>query len=67
LLYQVATAGLAPDEIAHPVRSILRSQKNFDFRLAEVTHIDLAQRCLVTSAGSLTYVYLVLAASGERR
>ena len=28
LLYQVATAGISPDEIAHPVRGILRSQKN---------------------------------------
>ena len=65
LLYQVATAGLSPDEIAHPVRSILRHQKNFEFRLAEVSRIDLAQRCLETGTGSIAYDYLILAAGGE--
>ncbi len=65
LLYQVATAGLSPHEIAHPVRSILRSQKNFDFRMTEVTHVDLAQRCLETSTGCINYDYLILAAGGE--
>ena len=65
LLYQVATAGLSPDDIAHPVRAILRHQKNFEFRLAEVSQIDLAQRCLVTTSGDMTYDYLVLAAGGE--
>ena len=65
LLYQVATAGLSPDEIAHPVRSILRRQNNFEFRLAEVTTIDLAQRRLEASTGSIDYDYLILAAGGE--
>jgi NADH:ubiquinone reductase (H+-translocating) len=65
LLYQVATAGLSPDDIIHPVRSILRNQKNFEFRLAEVKRIDVAQRCLETDTGSVSYDYLVLAAGGE--
>jgi NADH dehydrogenase len=65
LLYQVATAGLEPEEIAKPVRAILRGQRNFDFRMAEVTGADLAARRLETSAGPLAYDYLILALGGE--
>src|SRR5713226_5582571 len=42
LLYQVATAGLSPAQIAAPIRSILRSQENATVRLARVTGIDRA-------------------------
>jgi NADH dehydrogenase len=61
LLYQVASAALAPADIAQPVRTILRTQHNTRVMLAEVTGIDLAQRRL--TAGSLTvgYDYLILA------
>lgn len=65
LLYQVATAGLEPEQIAKPVRSILRGQKNFDFRMTEVRGVDFAQRRLDTSAGPMAYDYLVLAYGGE--
>jgi NADH dehydrogenase len=65
LLYQVATAGLEPEEIARPVRAILRRQRNFDFRLVEVTGVDLAQRRLDTSAGPVTYDYLILSHGSE--
>src|SRR5687767_376173 len=41
LLYQVAMAGLSPAEIAVPIRSILRKQKNTRVLLGEVTAIDL--------------------------
>ncbi len=41
LLYQVATAGLSPGEIAAPIRSILRSHKNIEVLMAEVTGFDL--------------------------
>jgi NADH:ubiquinone reductase (H+-translocating) len=64
LLYQVATAGLSSDEIARPVRAILRGQANADFLLAEVQRIDLANRTLATSAGPLSYDYLIVAAGG---
>lgn len=64
LLYQVATAGLSPDEIAHPVRAILRSQRNLEFRLAEVTAVDLKQKRLRLSTGDLPYDYLILAVGG---
>jgi len=65
LLYQVATAGLEPEQIAKPVRAILRGQRNFDFRMVEVTGADLAARRLETSAGPIPYDYLVLAPGGE--
>jgi len=65
LLYQVATAGLEPEEIAKPVRAILRGQKNFDFRLVDVTRVDFAAHRVETSAGPIGYDVLVLAPGGE--
>ena len=65
LLYQVATAGLEPEEIARPARAILRRQKNFDFRMVAVTRVDLAAKRLETSDGPIAYDYLVLAYGGE--
>src|SRR6185437_5551572 len=44
LLYQVATAGLSPADIATPIRSIFRHQKNTDVLLAEATGVDSAAR-----------------------
>ena len=64
LLYQVATAGISPDEIAHPVRGILRKQKNFEFILAEVKKVDLAGKSLQTSTGEITFDALILAVGG---
>ena len=65
LLYQVATAGLEPEEIAKPARAILRGQRNFDFRMVDVTRVDFAGKCLETSAGPIAYDFLVLAPGGE--
>lgn len=62
LLYQVATAGLSPDEIAYPVRSIFQKQKNLDFLLAEVTGVDFSAKTVQTSRGPLVYDYLIIAA-----
>lgn len=62
LLYQVATAGLEPEEIAQPVRRILRDAANSRFRLATVTAVDLKRRLVISDGDSLTYDYLVLAA-----
>ncbi len=64
LLYQVATAGISPDEIAYPVRSILRRQKNVTFHMAEVTGVNLEQKRLHTSGGELAYDTLILAVGG---
>jgi NADH dehydrogenase len=65
LLYQVATAAIAPSEIAYPVRAIFRKQKNFKFRLAEVEGIDFETRRVHTSAGEAPYDYLILAVGGQ--
>ena len=62
LLYQVAMAGLAPNEIASPIRSVLRHVDNARVLLAEVTGIDLAARRVLTrECEALEYDYLVLA------
>lgn len=62
LLYQVASAGLNPSDIAVPIRRILRRQQNTTVLLAEVTSIDLAQRRVVLTEGELTYDFLIVAA-----
>ncbi len=65
LLYQVATAGLSPGDIAKPVREITRGQRNLEFRMAEVRGADLATRRLDLSTGTLNYDYLILAVGSE--
>jgi len=62
LLYQVATAGLSPGEIAAPIRSILRSHKNVEVLMAEVTGFDLDRRTVKTSDTDIPYDYLIVAA-----
>lgn len=63
LLYQVATAGLEPEEIAHAVRGIFHRQHNVRFRLGEVTALDQRGRTLTLADGTqVGYDYLVLAA-----
>jgi NADH dehydrogenase len=62
LLYQVATAGLSPGEIAAPIRSILRSHKNIEVLMAEVTGFDLDRRLVKTSEADIAYDYLIVAA-----
>ncbi|QIL75058.1 NAD(P)/FAD-dependent oxidoreductase [Hymenobacter sp. HDW8] len=61
LLYQVATASLAPDSIVSPFRKILDGQDNFYFRLAEAICVDTEQHLLETSIGRIRYDYLVVA------
>ncbi|HBA92383.1 MAG TPA: FAD-dependent oxidoreductase, partial [Anaerolineaceae bacterium] len=65
LLYQVATAGVSPTDVAYPLRSIFRRQKNLVYQMAEVTRVDLNNRRLETTNGSLDYDYLILAVGGE--
>lgn len=60
LLYQVATAGLSPGEIAAPIRWIVRGQP-IEVLLGEVHDVDLRERRLRFDGGELTYDYLVLA------
>jgi NADH dehydrogenase len=61
LLYQVATAGLNPSDIATPIRRILRSQKNAEVLLAEARAIDLEARTITLDKGSIPYDYLIVA------
>jgi NADH dehydrogenase len=65
LLYQVATAGLSPGEIAAPIRSILRSHKNVTVLMAEVTGFDLDRRIVKTSDSDIPYDYLIVAAGAS--
>jgi NADH dehydrogenase len=62
MLYQVATAGLNPSDIASPIRSILRASKNTDVLLAEVRDIDVNARTVrFTDGATSSYDYLVVA------
>ena len=65
LLYQVAMAGLSPADIAEPIRSVLRRQKNVTVLLAEAVGVDFEQRVVQLADGSLNYDYLILATGGR--
>jgi len=66
LLYQVATSVLTSGQIATPIRSVLRNQKNTTVILGEVTGVDKDQKCVISSDADrhnvpITYDYLVVA------
>ena len=61
LLYQVASAALAPADIAQPIRTILRGQTNAFVMLGEVEKIDLAGHTIHVNGAPVAYDYLVLA------
>jgi NADH:ubiquinone reductase (H+-translocating) len=66
LLYQVATSVLTPGQIASPIRSILRNQKNTTIVMGEVTGVDKDQKCVIVSDADrqdvpIAYDYLILA------
>jgi NADH:ubiquinone reductase (H+-translocating) len=65
LLYQVATAGLSPGEIAAPIRSILRRHKNVEVLMSEVTGFDLERRLVQTTDQEIGYDFLVVAAGAS--
>ncbi len=60
LLYQVATAGLSPADIAAPIRGILRDS-NCSVHLAKVTGVDPKEQTVMTDRGTLHYDHLILA------
>ena len=62
LLYQVATAGISPGEIAAPIRWILRGRKNVEVVLAEVQGFDLDRRKVLCPDIEISYDYLIVAA-----
>src|ERR1700724_1033994 len=65
LLYQVATAGLSPGEIAAPIRWILHSQKNVEVLLGEVTAFDLQRKVVKLADDEIPYDYLIVAAGAS--
>ena len=67
LLYQVATAGLSPADIASPIRGILRDQANAEVLMARVTGVDRARReVLIEDNGRrIPYDYLIIAAGAR--
>jgi NADH dehydrogenase len=66
LLYQVATATLAPSDITAPIRWLLRHQRNATVLLDEATSVDVARRHVVLGDGrELAYDYLIIA-TGSR-
>src|SRR4029077_3842467 len=65
LLYQVATAGLSPGEIAAPIRWILRNRRNVEVLMSEVRDFDLARRVVKLEDGEIPYDYLIVAAGAS--
>ncbi len=61
LLYQVATAGLPPSDIAWPIRSILSRQKNTSVLLEEVIDINVAQHLVILQKEAIEFDYLIVA------
>ncbi|MFN8642412.1 MAG: NAD(P)/FAD-dependent oxidoreductase [Candidatus Binatia bacterium] len=61
LLYQVATGGLSPGEIASPLRSVVRRQKNTTVLLGDVVDVDVEGRRVVLSDGQVWYDELIVA------
>jgi NADH:ubiquinone reductase (H+-translocating) len=63
LLYQVATAGVSPDDIAPSLRGVIRHDRGVEFEMAEVLGVDFESRCVLVADGApIAYDYLVLAA-----
>jgi NADH dehydrogenase len=65
LLYQVATAGLSPGDIAQPIRHILKYAGNTRVLMETVEAIDIDKRVVQTQVGAYEYEYLILAAGAR--
>lgn len=65
LLYQVATAGLSPADIAAPLRGILKDGINIEVILGLVTEIDTAQKSICMGEERIDYDFLILAAGAS--
>ena len=65
LLYQVATAGLSPADIAAPIRGILRKQANVKVVLAKVSGVDVVRREVVAEGSRIGFDYLVVATGAQ--
>jgi NADH:quinone reductase (non-electrogenic) len=65
LLYQVATAGLSPGDIAYPIRAVLAGQKNTRVLLEEALSINPETHTVKLQDGELKYDYLILATGAK--
>ena len=65
LLYQVATAALSPADIAIPIRSIVRGQRNVVVRLGEVVGVDTVARQVLLANGQIPFDYLIIATGAQ--
>lgn len=65
LLYQVATAGISPHEIAYPVRAVFQRQRNFSFLMSRVLGVDFERKQVLTEEGQVNYDHLILAAGAS--
>ncbi len=65
LLYQVATGALSPGEIASPLRTIVRRQRNTRVLLGEAADLDAARRVLILRDGEAAYDSLIIATGSE--
>src|SRR5262245_58157186 len=65
LLYQVATGGLSPANIAAPLRSVLKKQKNCHVILGEVTGFDLPGKSVLIGSERVPLDSLIVAAGAE--
>jgi NADH:quinone reductase (non-electrogenic) len=65
LLYQVATAGLSPAEIAAPIRWIMRNHRNVEVLMSEVQGFDLTRRVVKLEDTEVGYDYLIVAAGAS--
>src|ERR1700688_3597368 len=62
LLYQVATAGISPAEIAAPIRWIVRGQRNIEVLLCGILDFDLGRRVAKLKDFEVPYDFLIVAA-----
>jgi len=65
LFYQVATSQIEPSSISFPLRKIFQKRKDVSIRLAEVLSVDPETSTINTTAGDLSYDYLVIATGGK--
>jgi NADH dehydrogenase len=65
LLYQVATAGLSPAEIAAPIRAILSGARNVTVLRERVSEVRLNEHAVLTESGDHTYDFLILACGSK--
>jgi NADH dehydrogenase len=66
LLYQVATAGLVPADIARPLREIFSGRENVTVLLSEVRRIDTAERRVITEDLVVPYDFLIVATGAQQ-